>query len=232
MHKINLLTVSLDAGALLRAGEDDKLTSNKYWHIIGWYVCPKHSCTCICRCTIDNWSSPRNKLQSRCNRCQVICQSTVHVATYTLGQGTTHVSGGPSDGHVHLYFGVWLVVVNDKIFKLEVIDVSDLSPDLQLGEGTGGTLQLWRRDTRYTLHHPFSPPSPLLQAKMCGTSNWWLNWVVGVSLHVGRLGCLWWRIIVLIPQLLWPAWGMYISLGLGPSRAALGIHVTVLVRDN
>ena len=61
------------------------------------------------------------------------------------------------DSHVHLYFGVWLVVVNDKIFKLEVIDVSHLSPDLQLGEGTGGTLQLSGRVTHYTLHHPFSP---------------------------------------------------------------------------
>ena len=38
---------------------------------------------------------------------------------------------------------MWLVVVDDKVLILEVVNVRDLSLDLQLGERPGRALQLW-----------------------------------------------------------------------------------------
>ena len=49
-----------------------------------------------------------------------------------------------SDCHVHLYFGVWLVVMENEVIKRELVNVSHLSPDFQTRERSGDTCQLGR----------------------------------------------------------------------------------------
>ena len=47
-----------------------------------------------------------------------------------------------SHSHIHLYFGVGIVVMNDEILELEAIDVSDSSPNLQSGKWSRCSLEL------------------------------------------------------------------------------------------
>ena len=47
--------------------------------------------------------------------------------------------------HVHLYLGVWLVSLNNKVLESEVINLFHLPCQLECGEGTRGTLQLGRK---------------------------------------------------------------------------------------
>ena len=49
------------------------------------------------------------------------------------------------DCHVHLYLGVWLVVMETKVLQLEVLNVGHWSGDLQSREGAGPPSQLDKR---------------------------------------------------------------------------------------
>ena len=51
-----------------------------------------------------------------------------------------------SDCHVHLYPGVWVVVMENEIFKLELVNVSDLSLQFQTWEWPRSTLELGDRN--------------------------------------------------------------------------------------
>ena len=52
------------------------------------------------------------------------------------------------DCHVHLYLGVWFVVMETKVLQLEVLNVGHWSGDLQLREGAGPPSQLDKRIKR------------------------------------------------------------------------------------
>ena len=54
--------------------------------------------------------------------------------------------------HVHLYLGVWLVSLNNKVLESEVINLFHLPRQLECGEGTRGTLQLGRKRKMLDVH--------------------------------------------------------------------------------
>ena len=56
-----------------------------------------------------------------------------------------------SDCHVHLYPGVWVVVMENEIFKLELVNVSHLSLQFQTWERPRSTLELGDRNGGMTL---------------------------------------------------------------------------------
>ena len=56
-----------------------------------------------------------------------------------------------SDCHVHLYPGVWVVVMENEIFKLELVNVCHLSLQFQTWEWPRSTLELGDRNGGMTL---------------------------------------------------------------------------------
>ena len=56
------------------------------------------------------------------------------------------------DCHVHLYLGVWLVVMETKVLQLEVLNVGHWSGDLQSRERAGPTSQLDKRLNHVSMH--------------------------------------------------------------------------------
>ena len=55
------------------------------------------------------------------------------------------------DCHVHLYLGVWFVVMETKVLQLKVLNVGHWSGDLQSREGAGPTSRLDKRTNHVSM---------------------------------------------------------------------------------